>query len=305
MAKVQEVVQRVYDNGYVYEGLYEGWYCPRCADFKTESELGPGQHLPDPRDPARCARASRTGSSGSAPSRSSSSASTRSARTSSQPRLSPQRGALVHQGRAPGRLALAAEADLGRAGAVGPETGDLRLVGRAPQLLHGALLRARGRGPDRALLARRPARDRQGHPQVPRRLLAGVPARGRDRAAAARLRPRLPADGREEDVEVARQRARPVRGDRALRRRRAALLLLARGLLRPGRQRLRRRLRVPLRDRARQRLGQPRLADAGDDRALPRRGRPRGREPTRRCATATTRSRASTASSASCSTGSS
>ena len=23
-------------------GLYEGWYCPRCADFKTEAEIGPG-----------------------------------------------------------------------------------------------------------------------------------------------------------------------------------------------------------------------------------------------------------------------
>jgi methionyl-tRNA synthetase len=39
--RVQEVVQRVYDNGHVYEGLYEGWYCPRCADFKTEAEIGP------------------------------------------------------------------------------------------------------------------------------------------------------------------------------------------------------------------------------------------------------------------------
>jgi methionyl-tRNA synthetase len=41
-AKVQEIVQKVYDNGYVYEGLYEGWYCPKCADFKTELEIGPG-----------------------------------------------------------------------------------------------------------------------------------------------------------------------------------------------------------------------------------------------------------------------
>ena len=41
IAKVQEVVQRVHDNGHVYEGLYEGWYCPRCADFKTEAEIGP------------------------------------------------------------------------------------------------------------------------------------------------------------------------------------------------------------------------------------------------------------------------
>ncbi len=36
---MQEVLQTVYDNGYVYKGLYEGWYCPRCADFKTESEI--------------------------------------------------------------------------------------------------------------------------------------------------------------------------------------------------------------------------------------------------------------------------
>jgi methionyl-tRNA synthetase len=41
MARVREVVQRVYDNGFVYDGLYEGWYCPRCADFKTEAEIGP------------------------------------------------------------------------------------------------------------------------------------------------------------------------------------------------------------------------------------------------------------------------
>jgi methionyl-tRNA synthetase len=44
--RVQEVVQRVYDNGHVYEGKYEGWYCPRCADFKTESELGPNNSCP-------------------------------------------------------------------------------------------------------------------------------------------------------------------------------------------------------------------------------------------------------------------
>ncbi len=39
--RVAEVMQRVYDNGHVYEGQYEGWYCPRCADFKGERELGP------------------------------------------------------------------------------------------------------------------------------------------------------------------------------------------------------------------------------------------------------------------------
>ncbi len=45
-AKVAEIMQRVYDNGHVYEGVYEGWYCPRCADFKTERELGPGNTCP-------------------------------------------------------------------------------------------------------------------------------------------------------------------------------------------------------------------------------------------------------------------
>ena len=44
--RVQEVVQRVYDNGHVYEGTYEGWYCPRCADFKTESEIEDGNRCP-------------------------------------------------------------------------------------------------------------------------------------------------------------------------------------------------------------------------------------------------------------------
>jgi methionyl-tRNA synthetase len=44
--RVGEVMQRVYDNGWVTKGTYEGWYCPRCADFKTERELGPGQTCP-------------------------------------------------------------------------------------------------------------------------------------------------------------------------------------------------------------------------------------------------------------------
>jgi len=44
--RVQRVVERVKENGYVYQGIYEGWYCPRCADFKSESEIGPGETCP-------------------------------------------------------------------------------------------------------------------------------------------------------------------------------------------------------------------------------------------------------------------
>jgi methionyl-tRNA synthetase len=46
MAKVQEVLARVRANGFVYEGTYEGWYCPRCADFKADNEVDEGNRCP-------------------------------------------------------------------------------------------------------------------------------------------------------------------------------------------------------------------------------------------------------------------
>lgn len=46
VARVQEILTRVKDNGFVEEGTYEGWYCPRCADFKTESEIADGNRCP-------------------------------------------------------------------------------------------------------------------------------------------------------------------------------------------------------------------------------------------------------------------
>jgi methionyl-tRNA synthetase len=46
MAKVQEILTRVRENGFVYEGTYEGWYCPRCADFKAENEIEEGNRCP-------------------------------------------------------------------------------------------------------------------------------------------------------------------------------------------------------------------------------------------------------------------
>jgi methionyl-tRNA synthetase len=45
-AKVQEVLSRVKENGFVYEGTYEGWYCPRCADFKAENDIDEGNLCP-------------------------------------------------------------------------------------------------------------------------------------------------------------------------------------------------------------------------------------------------------------------
>jgi methionyl-tRNA synthetase len=44
--RVQAVLERVHENGHTYKGLYEGWYCPRCADFKVENEIAEGNRCP-------------------------------------------------------------------------------------------------------------------------------------------------------------------------------------------------------------------------------------------------------------------
>jgi methionyl-tRNA synthetase len=46
MAKVQQILSAVRDKGHVYMGTYEGWYCPKCADFKAENEVDEGALCP-------------------------------------------------------------------------------------------------------------------------------------------------------------------------------------------------------------------------------------------------------------------
>jgi methionyl-tRNA synthetase len=38
----RKFIQKVYDNGYITKGTYEGWYCEGCESFKTEKELENG-----------------------------------------------------------------------------------------------------------------------------------------------------------------------------------------------------------------------------------------------------------------------
>lgn len=38
-----QLLQKIYDNGYIYEGTYEGLYCVGCEKFLTESELVDGK----------------------------------------------------------------------------------------------------------------------------------------------------------------------------------------------------------------------------------------------------------------------
>jgi len=46
MRIVQQVLAKVRENGHVYMGTYEGWYCPKCADFKAENEVDEGELCP-------------------------------------------------------------------------------------------------------------------------------------------------------------------------------------------------------------------------------------------------------------------
>jgi methionyl-tRNA synthetase len=40
---VQHIFQRIHDNGYIYEGEYEGLYCEGCEEFKVEKDLEDGK----------------------------------------------------------------------------------------------------------------------------------------------------------------------------------------------------------------------------------------------------------------------
>ena len=44
--------QKVFDNGYIYKGGYEGWYCDGCEAFKTEKELDEKKICPIHKTPA-------------------------------------------------------------------------------------------------------------------------------------------------------------------------------------------------------------------------------------------------------------
>ena len=105
-AKVQEVMQRVHDNGHVYTGLYEGWYCPSCADFKTENEIGEATRARSTTSRSTASRRT-TGSSRCPPS----GPLERAVRRAPGPGHAAQpleRGARVHQRRPPGTSRSAA-----------------------------------------------------------------------------------------------------------------------------------------------------------------------------------------------------
>jgi methionyl-tRNA synthetase len=52
IAAVQSLFQKIHDNGYIYEGTYEGYYCVSCEEFKLEKDLEDGlcpRHKEEPK----------------------------------------------------------------------------------------------------------------------------------------------------------------------------------------------------------------------------------------------------------------
>lgn len=51
-AGCRQFIQKVYDNGHIYKGEYQGWYCDGCEAFKTEKELDENKRCPNHQTPA-------------------------------------------------------------------------------------------------------------------------------------------------------------------------------------------------------------------------------------------------------------
>lgn len=60
--QVQKIFKKLYDQGDIYKGSYEGLYCTPCESFWTESQLVDGK-CPDCRERGKCRRRRRHTSS--------------------------------------------------------------------------------------------------------------------------------------------------------------------------------------------------------------------------------------------------
>ena len=279
-AAVQAFLQKVYDNGHIYKGTYEGLYCVSCEAYYTEADLIDGVNCPIHNRPVETLSEENWFFRLSA---------------FTQPLLdwyeanpdavSPngkRNEALGHHQAGPRRRVDQPHVDrLGRPGAVGRRPRLLRLVRRAHQLRHRGRLRQRP-GAVRRVVAVGAPPHRQGHPAVPLRLLAGDAAGGGGGAPGPRRRPRLPARRRREDEQDDAQPDLPRRSGGRLRRRRLPLPLPPRRPLRHRRRLLLRGHGQPVQHRPRQQPRQPAVA-GGDGRGQEvRRHRHRRRRPTAR-----------------------
>ena len=210
---VQDFLQRIYDNGDVYQDVYAGLYCVGCEAFKTEDELVDGK-CPD---------------HGTVPEwiEEKNWFFRLSAYQDRLLELYDERPDFVLPGfrSNEARSFIAGglrDFSISRAtqtwGIPIPWDPDQVAYVWADALVNYLSALSYAPGADLALLAGA-APAGEGHPPLPLRLLAGVAALGRLRAAEAAVRARLPQPRRPQDLEVARQRARPARPGRRVRRR--------------------------------------------------------------------------------------
>ena len=199
-AAVQELLQRIKDNGDIELDTYEGPYCVSCEAYYQEGELIDGTFCPiHTRRPVTTLKEENYFF--------------RLSRyeqrlidwIEANPEVITPEGkrnevlGFLRQGLRR-RLDHPYLAHLGRAGAVGRWPRLLRLVRRAHQLRHRHRLRHRRRAL-RGVVAARAPRHRQGDHPVPLRVLAGDAHGRRDRAAPPHPRPRVAAVGRREAVQ--------------------------------------------------------------------------------------------------------
>ena len=219
---VRDFVQRIYDNGDVYEDVYAGLYCVGCEAFKSEDELVDGK-CPEHGDRVEYIEEKNYFFRLSA----------------YQERLLAlyderpdfvQPSFRYNEARSfiAGGLQDFSISRAGQPWGI-PLPWDESQVAYVwadalVNYLSALTLRPSGRGPRARVLARRSPYARQGHPSLPLRVLARDAHIGGIRRAAAALRARLPDDGGREDLEVARERHRPAPAGRCVRERSGALL---------------------------------------------------------------------------------
>ena len=247
-----ELIRRIDAAGDLYLAKHEGWYCSPCerllhregarggpevpgARRRGRMEVGRERLLPPVEVPAAAARLDRQPSRGDPPRDDDETKFDRSSNracATSRSRAPASTGGSRFPGY-PGHTVyvwLDALANYITASALEQEArtrgtvGSRRVGGRrratwalptqeSPSLRHPPLPSFLERFERLRRRADPPSPHRQGHPPLPRRLLAGVPDVGRTAAADDGLGARLVAARREEDVEVGRQR-RPARRPR-------------------------------------------------------------------------------------------
>jgi hypothetical protein len=192
--KIQDMFRRLYKQGDIYKGKYEGWYCTPCESFWTESQLVNGK-CPD------CGRDVKLAVEEAYFFRLSQYGDAIMKHIEEHPEfIQPEarKNEMVNNFLKPGLQDLRG---------FRPEACRLRLDGRAVQLRHLPRLRASG-GKQcvlQEILAGGRAPDWQGHPALSHALLAGLPAGPRRAPAKAGVRPPVAAE-RRQDVQVQGQR---------------------------------------------------------------------------------------------------